>query len=122
MLRMKGFSRIISMLLALVVVWAPALPSFAMMIKAGDAHAAHATHDSNHGNVSGPATTKQTPCTQHDDCNGQCCDFCAQCFGAVSMVLPDDAPPHLAQTSILTEFHPRLLATSLDRPPRIFSL
>lgn len=110
------------MLLALVLAWAPVLPVFAMMVKAGDVHAAHATHDGHHENVSGLATTKQSPCTQHDDCNGQCCDFCAQCFGAVSMVLPDDAPPHPVQTSILTEPHPRILAVSLERPPRILSL
>jgi hypothetical protein len=110
------------MLLALVLVWAPVLPAFAMMVKAGDVHAVHATHDGHHANMSNLATTKQAPCTQHDDCNGQCCDFCAQCFGGVSMVLSDGTRPHLVQTSILTEPHPRLLAAFLDRPPRIISL
>ncbi|MCR4302306.1 MAG: hypothetical protein NUV51_11900 [Sulfuricaulis sp.] len=118
---MRGFSRIISILLAVALAWAPALPSMAMMIKVGDAHAVHATHDGNHGNVSDPSTTKQTPCTQHDSCDGQCCDFCAQCFGAVSKVLPDDAHPHPVQISNLTELHPRLLVTTLERPPRILS-
>ncbi|MCR4346216.1 MAG: hypothetical protein NUV55_03265 [Sulfuricaulis sp.] len=122
MSHVKGFSRVISMLLAIALVWAPALPSFAMMIKAGDAHAVHATHDGNHGNVSDTATAKQTPCTQHDSCDGQCCAFCAQCFGAVSMILPDEAQPHPVQSSILSELHPRLLVTSPDRPPRILSL
>ena len=120
MSRMKGFSRVISMLLAIALVWAPALPSLAMTIYAGDAHTVHAGHDVNHENMSGPATTKQTSCTQHDSCNGQCCDFCAQCFGAVSMALPEEARPHPVQASILTELHPRLLATPHDRPPRFF--
>lgn len=120
--RLKGFSRVISVLLVGALVWAPVLPSLAMMIKAGDAHAVHITHDASHGNVSDTSTTKQTPCTQHDSCNGQCCDICAQCFGTVSMVLPDEARPHPVQTSNLTGLHPRLLATSPDRPPRILSL
>jgi hypothetical protein len=119
---MNGFSRVISMLLVVALVWAPALPSLAMAIKASDTHAVHATHEGNHGNVSDSAAAKQTPCTQHDSCNGQCCDICAQCFGAVSMLLLDVAHSHPVQTPVLAALHPRLLVTSPERPPRFLSL
>ncbi len=118
----KRFVRLWSLWLVLALVMAPVLPSFAMTLKAGDAHAVHVSHDGKHANTPDPAAPEQTPCTQHDSCNGQCCAFCAQCFGAVSMVLPDVSHAHPVQTPILTELHPRLLATSPDRPPRILSL
>jgi hypothetical protein len=119
---LKGFSRVISMLLVVALAWAPALPSLAMAIKASDSHALHASHEGNHGNSSDTAATKQTPCTQHDSCNGQCCAFCAQCFSAVSLMLSDQTHSQPVQISNLTALHPRLLATSPDRPPRFLFL
>jgi len=108
-------------MLTVALASAPALPAMAMMLKAGDAHAVHVTHEGGHGNVSDPAVTKQTPCTQHDSCDGQCCAFCAQCFSAVSVILLDQTHSHPVQTSILSGLHPRLLPTSPDRPPRFLS-
>jgi hypothetical protein len=118
----RRFVRLLSLWLVLVLAAAPVLPSFAMTIKAGDAEAAHVSHGSNHANMPDTGTPEPTPCTQHDSCSGQCCDFCAQCFGAVSVVLPEASHAHPVQTPILTELHPRLLATSPDRPPRFLSL
>lgn len=122
MFRMTRFSRIISVLLILALAWAPALPAVAMMIKAGDAHAVHATHAVSHGNMSDVATAKQTPCTQHDSCKGQCCDVCAQCFNAVSPVSLQQVQPHPVQTPVLTQLHSRIFSASPDRPPRFRSL
>jgi hypothetical protein len=121
MLRLKTFSRVISLLLVGALVWAPALPSLAMMIKAGDAHAVHVTHEGNHGNMSDSVTSKQTPCTQHDSCSGQCCSFCAQNFSTVSLPLLDQTHSHPVQTPVLAALHPRLLVTSPERPPRFLS-
>src|SRR3990172_7640100 len=115
MSHMKGFSRIISMMLILALAWVPALPAFAMTIKAGDAHAVHVSHDGNHANMPDPSAPKQTPCTQHDSCNGQCCDLCAQCFSAVSPISLDQVRPHPVQTPILTRLHPRISVASPDR-------
>lgn len=110
------------MLLAVALVGAPVLPSLAMALKASDNHVLHASHEGHHGNASDSAATKQTPCTQHDSCNGQCCAFCAQCFSAVSLMFLDQTHSHPVQISFLTALHPRLLATSPDRPPRLLSL
>jgi len=109
------------MILVAALVWAPALPSLAMAIKAGDAYAVHVTHAGNHGYVSESATTQQAPCTQHDSCNGQCCSFCAQSFSAVSLPLLDQTYSHPVQTPVLAALHPRLLVTSPERPPRFLS-
>jgi hypothetical protein len=119
--RSKRFARLLSLWLVLALAAAPVLPSFAMTLKAGDAEAAHVSHSGDHANMPDTDTPKQTPCTQHDSCNGQCCDLCAQCFSAVSPVSLDQIHPHPVQTPILTELHPRLLATSPDRPPRFLS-
>ncbi len=114
--------RVLTLVLALIVAWAPVLPSFAMTIEAGDAPAVHVSHAGNHADMSDHGAPKQTPCTQHDSCDGQCCAFCAQCFSAVSLMLLDQAHSHPVQISNLTGLHPRLVATSPDRPPRILSL
>lgn len=119
--RPKSFARLLSLWLALVLAAAPALPAFAMTIKAGAAHAVHISHDGNHGNMSDHSAPKQSPCTQHDSCNGQCCAFCAQCFGAVSLLQLDQIRSHPVQTPVLAELHPRILVTSPDRPPRFLS-
>lgn len=121
MLRLRGFSRVISLLLVGALAWAPALPSLAMTIKAGDAHAIHVTHDGNHGSVANSATTQQTPCTQHDSCSGHSCSFCAQSFSTVSLPLLDHTHFHPVQTPVLAALHPRLLVTSPERPPRFLS-
>ena len=118
----KWFARLLSLWLMLAMVVAPVVPSLAMTIKAGDASAIHASHDGNHANMPEIETSKQTPCTQHDSCNGQCCDFCAQCFNTVSAHLPGYVHPHPVQTPVLTALHPRLLVASPDRPPRFSSL
>lgn len=118
----KRFARLLSLWLMLALVMAPVLPSFAMTLKAGDAHAVHVSHDGDHANMPDTGTSKQTPCTQHDSCNGQCCDLCAQCFSAVSVVPLEQVRPHPVQSPVLTKFHPRIFSASPDRPPRIFPL
>jgi hypothetical protein len=118
----KRFARLLSLWLVLALAAAPMLPSFAMTGQAGDAQAAHVSHGSDHANMPDTDTSKQTPCTQHDSCNGQCCDLCAQCFSAVSPVSLDQVYPHPVQTPVLTKLHPRISVASPDRPPRILSL
>jgi hypothetical protein len=117
--RPKRFARLLSLWLVLALVMAPVLPSFAMTIKAGDAQAAHVSHGDNHANMPDADASKQTPCTQHDSCNGQCCDLCAQCFSAVSPVSLEQVRPHPVQTAVLTKLHPRIFVASPDRPPRV---
>jgi hypothetical protein len=119
--RPKRFARLLSLWLVLALAMAPVLPSFAMTIKVGDAQAVHVSHDGNHANMPDTGTSKQTPCTQHDSCNGQCCDLCAQCFSAVSPVSLEQVQPHPVQTPVLTKFHPRIFSASPDRPPRFLS-
>lgn len=108
--------------LALVVAWAPVLPALAMAVRADDARSIHVTHAGSHDSVSDAATTRQTPCTQHDACHGQCCDICAQCFSAVSLIALVQTHSHPIQTSVLTQLHPRLFVASPDRPPRFLTL
>lgn len=110
------------MLLILALAWAPALPALAMMIKAGAAHAVHVSHDGIHGDMSDHSAPKQSPCNQHDSCNGQCCAFCATCFNAVSIVTLLQTHFHPVQTPVLAVLHPHILVTSPDRPPRFPSL
>jgi hypothetical protein len=119
--RSKRFARLLSLWLVLALAAAPVLPSFAMTLKAGDAEAAHVSHSGDHANMPDTDTPKQTPCTQHDSCNGQCCDLCAQCFSAVSPVSLDQVHPHPVQTPVLTRLHPRISVASPDRPPRFLS-
>ena len=117
---LKRFARLLSPWLVLTLVVAPVLPTFAMAIKAGASHAAHVSRDDAPAKLD-PAAPKQTPCTQHDSCNGQCCAFCAQCFSTVSPVSLDQAHAHPARTPVLAALHPRLLITSPERPPRFLS-
>jgi hypothetical protein len=119
--RSKRFARLLSLWLVLALAAAPVLPSFAMTLKAGDAEAAHVSHSGDHANMPDTDTPKQTPCTRHDSCNGQCCDLCAQCFSAVSPVSLDQVHPHPVQTPVLTRLHPRISVASPDRPPRFLS-
>jgi len=121
----KRVSRSVSLLLALLLAWAPVLPSLAMMTRADDVQSAPAApagdhHD--HAGVAHAGDPAQTPCTQHDSCNGQCCDLCAQCFSAVSAVPLEQVRPHPVQSPVLTKFHPRIFSASPDRPPRILPL
>lgn len=120
--RSKRFANLLSLWLVLALVMAPVLPAFAMAIKAGDAHAAHVSHDGQQANLSDPTAEKQVPCTQHDSCNGQCCAFCAQCFNAVSPAALGYIQPHPIQTPVLTTLHPRIFVASPDRPPRFLPL
>jgi hypothetical protein len=117
----RRFVRLLSLWLVLALAAVPVLPSFAMTIKASDAQAVHVSHDGNHANMPDTDTSKQTPCTQHDSCNGQCCDLCAQCFSAVSPVSLEQVQPHPVQTPVMTKFHPRISVASPDRPPRFLS-
>lgn len=122
MTRPRCFVRLLSLWLVLALAVAPVLPSFAMTGQAGDAEAAHVSHGGDDVNMPDTGTSKQTPCMQHDSCNGQCCDLCAQCFSAVSPVFLAQVHPHPVQTPVLTKLHPRIFVASPDRPPRIFSL
>ncbi|MHB1141684.1 MAG: hypothetical protein ACYC1T_08000 [Sulfuricaulis sp.] len=116
------FVRLLSLWLVLALAAAPVLPSFAMTVVAGDAQAAHVTHDNHDGAMPDHSAPPQTPCTQHDSCNGQCCDLCAQCFSAVSALPLEQVRPHPVQSPVLTKFHPRIFSASPDRPPRFLSL
>lgn len=114
--------RLFSLWLVLALAAAPVLPSFAMAGNAGEAQAIHVSHDNHNGAMPDHSVPKQTPCTQHDACNGQCCDICAQCFSAVSPVPLEQIRPHPVQSPVLTQFHPRIFSALPDRPPRFLSL
>jgi len=108
----------VAVVVALVMTSVPVLPSFAMMADNTDIHAGHVFHDANAGKTPDVSVPDQAPCPQHDSCIGQCCAFCAQSFGAVSLFSPDQPQSQPLRISILTKLHPRLLATSPERPPR----
>ncbi|MEW6330420.1 MAG: hypothetical protein AB1560_03065 [Pseudomonadota bacterium] len=114
--------RLMSLWLVLALAAAPVLPAFAMMNMAGDAHAVQVAHDNHDGATPDHSAPSQTPCTQHDACNGQCCDICAQCFNAMSLLPLEQVQPHPVLSPTLTALHPRLLVASPDRPPRFLSL
>jgi hypothetical protein len=111
--------RFISFVLVAALLWAPVLPAFVFVSHAGDAHSGHIFNDNGETSVVLHADPKQSPCSQHDFCNGQCCDSCVQCASATSFVYRDYLPLHPVQTSVLTQLHPLVVATTLDRPPRI---
>ncbi len=120
MFRLKRLARRLSLLLSLVLILAPVLPSFAFVAQSGDAPAAHAFHNGQ-GEMSNHASHEQTSCAQHDFCNGQCCASCAQCSGAVFLGQTVEIPLHPIQTPVLNELHSFFLITSPDRPPRSIS-
>jgi hypothetical protein len=115
--------RAFALVLAVVMAAAPLSPVFAVVAGSGEAHAVHVSHGNDH-QADGPAQADHhsTTCTQHDSSAGHDRDCCAHCFGLVSLVQAAYLHSHPVQTPILTELHPRLLATSPDRPPRILSL
>jgi hypothetical protein len=110
------------LLLVLAIMIAPVLPAFGMALAKSDA--VSAAHDGQAHDMSQHATGADTlpDCTQHHDCHGQCCAFCAQCFTAVLFVQPDYIFSHPVQTPALSQLHSFVLVTSLDRPPRFLSL
>lgn len=122
MFRLKRLARNLSLLLSLTLVLAPVVPAFAFVSHAADTHAVHAFHDSDQASAEVHADPKESPCAQHDSCNGQCCASCAQCSGAVLLAPSVHLPSHPVQTPVLNQLHPFFLATSPDRPPRRFSL
>lgn len=123
MIRFKHVARLLSLLLALAVVFAPVASAFAFAAKAGHAQAVHASHDCDQrADGSGQADRHPSTCTQHDSCAGQCCACCAHCFGAMSLFQPAYIYSHPVQTPVLSQLHSLVLITSLDRPPRSFSL
>lgn len=110
--------RFISFVLVAALLWAPVLPAFAFVSHIGDAHSGHIFNDNGETSVVVHADPKQSPCMQHDFCNGQCCDSCAQCASVTSFVYPVHSPLHSIQTPVLTQLHPQVLVASPDRPPR----
>lgn len=121
MLRYITVRRLLTFLLAVIVAGAPVLPAFAFVHKGGDENAIHASHGGT-ADMSNHAAPKQTSCTQHDSCQGQCCASCAHCFSAVFLLHPDFFRLQTAQTPILTALHPHDLVALRDRPPRFLSL
>ncbi len=122
MFRLKHLAWGLRLLLVLAVASAPVLPAFGMApAKADSAPAAHAgpAHDMSQ-HVTEAATLPD--CTQHQDCHGQCCAFCAQCFTALFFVPPDYIFSHPVQTPVLSRLHSLILVASPDRPPRRFLL
>ena len=114
------FKRVLTLLLAVILAGTPLSPVFAKVAANAEAHAMQAAHDGDHradGSVHADHGSKT--CTQHDSCAGQCC---AHCFGAVSLFQPAYIYSQPVQTPVLSLLHSLVLITSLDRPPRTFSL
>jgi len=123
MTRPTHVARLLSLLLALAVVFAPVASAFAFAAKAGNAQAAHASHDCDQrADGSGQADHHPSTCTQHDACAGQCCSCCVQCLNAAFFTPMTHVPSHPVQTPISSQLHSLVLITSLDRPPRSFFL
>jgi len=123
MIRFKHAARLLSLLLALAVVFAPVASAFAFVAKIGNEHAVHVAHDCGHrADGSGQTDHHPSTCTQHDSCAGQCCSCCVHCFNAAFFTPMAHVPSHPVQTPISSQLHSFVLIASLDRPPRIFSL
>lgn len=123
MTRPTHVARLLALLLVLAVVFAPVASAFAFAVEAGNAHTVHASHDCDHpADESGQAEHHQSTCTQHDACAGQCCSCCVQCLNAAIFTPMTHVPSHPVQTPISSQLHSLVVITSLDRPPRSFSL
>lgn len=118
MSRLKYSTWSLCLLLVLAIVIAPVLPAFGMALARSDV--VSAAHDGPAHDMSPHAADADilSDCTQHHDCHGQCCTFCAQCFTVVFFVQPDYVASHPVQTPVLSQLHSLVLVTSLDRPPR----
>jgi len=115
----------LSLILSLALAGAPVVQALAMA-GSSPSHAAgiHAGHATQQDAAASAHNHKQhnSPCAQHDSCNGSCCASCAQCFTGV--------PPLQFHTDVmrpvLTPSVHRLSFSSLislrERPPRAFSL
>ncbi len=117
MFRLKHFIRGLSLLLSLTLILAPVAPALAIAAKSGDVHAAHTFHD---GEAAMLDHTVHHPssCAPHDSSDDQCCGSCLQYSGTVSFTHSVYLPSHPVQIPVLSQLHPLVLVTLLDRPPR----
>ncbi len=121
MIRSQRIARLLSLLLALAVVFTPVTSAFAMVVQSGNEQGTQAAHDCDHQTDGAKADHHSTSCTQHDFCAGQCCAGCAHFVGVVSLFQPAYVYSHPVQTPVLSPLHSLVLIASLDRPPRSFS-
>lgn len=116
-----------SLVLALIVclIWAPVAPAFALAGMDGPpaADADVADRHQHHGApTAGAADTAhadgQTTCADHDDCNGQCCAACVQCFNALTSLHPIFYRATASARAELRVVYRSLVPRMLERPPQ----
>lgn len=112
--------QLLNILLSAVLMLAPLLPN--LVHAAPDAHAGHAAHAQHEsgGEHVAPVAPDATPssCAQHENCNGQCCAACAQCFSAALALTSDPVSSRSIQMPTVTAFHDTLLVFAQIRPPQ----
>ncbi len=112
MLRLKRFSRHLSLLLAWVIACAPVLPAFAMAQASAEVHTAHHA----------PAVAKtdvKSHCAEHQGGQNQCCTFCTLQFTDVSAFSYPLSYTQSLQLPVIPRLHSKWIAAGQDRPPSI---
>lgn len=111
-------SRLLAVVTALALAFAPAFPAFAHTggpdAPAAQTAAAH-THHAHDGHGE---PLKASPCSLHDGCSGQCCATCAQCFTAAPALAPPLSPSHAVRNATAGRLHTLLLVAPHNRPPQ----
>jgi len=112
MLRLKWFSRRLSLLLALVIACAPVLPALAMAQASAMTHAAH------HASAVAKIDMK-SHCTEHQDGQNQCCAFCVMTFTTTHAFSYPLNYSQSLQLPVIPRLHSRWIAAGQDRPPSL---
>lgn len=118
---MQSFVRI---LLAVALVFSPALPQVAF---ASDAplHSVHAQHHASHTDGMSQAADADhhhdqvidSGTSDHASCSGNCCAACTHCATATPVVV-SGAPMRSVQIAAPQLLHATYIASSLNRPPK----
>ena len=115
-------SRLLALALAVAVLSAPIVPAFAFNVLSpatdGASHHMSIVHD--YGDHADPQTVSdESPCAQHDACQGQCCATCAQCSTVTAMSMEFLSPLHSVRTPVVPRLHASEILAQLNRPPRV---
>jgi hypothetical protein len=106
------------LLLAAALTLAPILPGMAYVEPAPSEHSAHAgVAADDHAHHGSTASEQPSSCDQHDDCRGQCCATCVQCFTATMYAPAAPLRARPVQFATVPTLLDSLLVSFLNRPP-----
>ena len=110
MLRLKRFSRHLSLLLAWIIACAPVLPAFAMAQASAEAHTAH------HAPAVAKADVK-SHCVEHQGEQNPCCVYCNLHFTGIHAFSYPLSYSQPLQFPLIPRLHSQWIAAGQDRPP-----